>query len=547
MNRNTPPAALSYQPKLGLPARLGILAGIVLADKLLLNNFVDFERAEAAQGFAAVVRDVHHWGFRFAVAMMAAIVLFAHVRGAAQENTAAVALRDSKVRVPWLLVHAALLACLMPLSYGLYRDVALPLSFAVITGLWVTCALCAVASAVLALAPWAQWRDVARGLGSVWSYSAMIALSAVCAMFLSQRLWAPMAAVTFKLVRFVLLPILPNLSSDAATRTLGTDRFAVEISDECSGLEGLGLMLAFSVLWLIYFRREYLFPRAFLLIPAGLLAIFALNVVRIAVLLMIGDAGFPDVAVFGFHSQAGWIAFNAVACGLVYFSRRSVWLNHTSANAPVHTATDNPTAPYLMPLLSIMIAGSLSHAMSGPFETFYPLRLLAGIGALWVYRYKLATLDWRFSWRAPLVGCLVFLIWILGAHLLMHPTDIPVELASMPRPVRSLWLFSRIAASVVLVPIAEELAYRGYLMRRLGHRDFDALPFRAVHWLPMMATALAFGLAHGALWFPGILAGIAYGTLLVRTGSIGEAAMAHATTNALVAVAVIELDQWQLW
>ena len=47
-------------------------------------------------------------------------------------------------------------------------------------------------------------------------------------------------------------------------------------------------------------------------------------------------------------------------------------------------ATENPTAAYLMPLLAILAAGALSHAMSGNFETFYPLRLIAGAAMLWL-------------------------------------------------------------------------------------------------------------------------------------------------------------------
>jgi exosortase/archaeosortase family protein len=108
---------------------------------------------------------------------------------------------------------------------------------------------------------------------------------------------------------------------------LSTDRFAVEVSEICSGLEGMGLMLAFTAAWLVYFRREYIFPRALVLIPIGLVTIFALNILRIAALMLIGYAGYPGVAQYGFHSQAGWIAFNTVACVLVFFSRRNTWLN----------------------------------------------------------------------------------------------------------------------------------------------------------------------------------------------------------------------------
>jgi membrane protease YdiL (CAAX protease family) len=52
---------------------------------------------------------------------------------------------------------------------------------------------------------------------------------------------------------------------------------------------------------------------------------------------------------------------------------------------------------------------------------------------------------------------------------------------------------------------------------------------------------------HGGLWLPAIIAGLAYGAIVVKTGRIGEAVVAHATTNALIAAAVLGFDQWQLW
>jgi membrane protease YdiL (CAAX protease family) len=60
-------------------------------------------------------------------------------------------------------------------------------------------------------------------------------------------------------------------------------------------------------------------------------------------------------------------------------------------------------------------------------------------------------------------------------------------------------------------------------------------------------VSAAFGAMHGALWLPGLLAGLSYGLLLIRTGKIGESVVAHATTNALLALYVVYFDQWQLW
>jgi len=62
-----------------------------------------------------------------------------------------------------------------------------------------------------------------------------------------------------------------------------------------------------------------------------------------------------------------------------------------------------------------------------------------------------------------------------------------------------------------------------------------------------MLCAVAFGVTHGGMWLPGVFAGVAYGLLAIKTGKLGEAVAAHATTNALIAAAVLLFDQWQLW
>ncbi len=84
-------------------------------------------------------------------------------------------------------------------------------------------------------------------------------------------------------------------------------------------------------------------------------------------------------------------------------------------------------------------------------------------------------------------------------------------------------------------------------MRRLHSAEFESVPYAAVGWLPLLTSAIVFGLAHGAMWLPGIAAGLVYGLLLMRKGSLGEPVVAHGITNALIAIAVVIFGQWQLW
>jgi hypothetical protein len=155
------------------------------------------------------------------------------------------------------------------------------------------------------------------------------------------------------------------------------------------------------------------------LIAAGLVVIWISNAVRIAALILIGVAGFPNVAVNGFHSQAGWIAFNGVALGFALVSRRLPWFTH-AAPAELDRVERNATAPYLVPFLAILAAAMISRAASGGFEWLYPLRFVAAAAALWFFRKEYVALNWRSGPLSVGAGVAVFAMW-LGLEGLAGP------------------------------------------------------------------------------------------------------------------------------
>lgn len=539
-------AARSRRASLAL--RAGLLVLVLLAEKSALDLVVDFRRADAAQGLATALRLGQHYGLRLATSFAIALAVLIWVRGDAPLRAVSEEARSQPLRLRWLAPHLALLAAMAGCLHRLYGEHGPPAPFAALGLALLVLTGASLAALILAFAPWALWKRAAAAIGARWLYAAAAALIGTGVIAWSQRLWAPTAQLTFELVKLVLAPLVPTLQADPATRILRTPRFAVEVSSICSGLEGVGLMLAFASAWLLYFRRQYRFPRALLLIPVGVLLIFALNVVRIAALVLIGSAGYPGVAVFGFHSQAGWMAFNCAACGIAFVSLRSRWLSHAPASRIEHTATaGNPTAAYLMPLLAALAAAMLSRAVSSGFETGYALRLAAAAIALAAYRSRLAALDWRFSWRGVSAGIGVFGLWIAASSFLLTRQGMPDRLAAMSTLGRDLWVAGRAATAITAMPIAEELAYRGYLMRRLLAEEFESVAFKSVGWIPLLVTAIAFGALHGSMWLPALLAGLVYGVVAIRTGRIGEAVAAHVATNALIAVCVLRGGLWQLW
>ena len=202
-----------------------------------------------------------------------------------------------------------------------------------------------------------------------------------------------------------------------------------------------------------------------------------------------------------------------------------------------------------MPFLMVLVAATVSRALSGGMEWLYPLRFVAAGLALWVFRQKYAAMQWRFGWAAPLTGGVVFLMWIaldraFGAHI---NSTMGAALASLPYNARIAWLAFRTLGAVVTVPIAEELAFRGFLLRRLISADFESVGSRRVSVLALVLSSVAFGAMHGDRWLAGTLAGLLYALVLLRRGRIGDAVIAHATTNALLAVWVLLSGSWDLW
>ena len=96
------------------------------------------------------------------------------------------------------------------------------------------------------------------------------------------------------------------------------------------------------------------------------------------------------------------------------------------------------------------------------------------------------------------------------------------------------------------LPIAEELAFRDYLARRIMRRGFDEIPFSRFSFVAMAVSSLVFGLMHGQNWLVGIVAGVAYAVLLGSKGRIGHAVVAHAVSDLLLAAWVLTRGDWGL-
>lgn len=181
----------------------------------------------------------------------------------------------------------------------------------------------------------------------------------------------------------------------------------------------------------------------------------------------------------------------------------------------------------------------------------FPLQaVLCGGILIWFWK----TYEWGAKWHivtAVLVGLVVLALWIApqwlpGAERRTEGFNPGIFAGSAALYWCSLVL--RFVRLVVVVPLLEEIFWRGFLLRYLIKEDFTAVPFGAFSWFSFGAVTLMFGLAHfGPDFVPALLAGAIYNLLAVKTRSLACCVTAHAVTNLGLGLYIMETGQWGFW
>jgi exosortase E/protease (VPEID-CTERM system) len=449
---------------------------------------------------------------------------------------------------PWLAVHLLVFAGFVVLSTEIFVEgtTDIPVGVGSATA-WLALALTTLIFWLLAMAPWQAWRWLVAEERWAFLVSGAVAIGAWLAGQVTQVLWRPLAGATFWLAKHQLGLLYPDVVADTGRRILGTSSFQVEIAPSCSGYEGIGLIVAFVGVYLWLFRKNLRFPQALLLLPISAAIIWLFNTLRVTTLIAVGTSWSPEVALGGFHSQAGWISFLTVALLVVYVTHRTGLFAHDPPAAHTPAAAHALLATALLtPFVVLMAAAIVTTAFAPGYDAWYPVKVLATAGVLWYFCSVYRQLAWGWSWESIGIGVAVFAVWLLLEPTPETPATLPNQLAAIPVSLAVLWLVCRVVGSVVIVPLVEELAFRGYLLRKLAAWDFEQVDPRQFAPFAFLASSLLFGLLHGR-WLAGTLAGMAYALAVYRRGRIGDALVAHSTTNALIAGSVLLFGQWHLW
>jgi CAAX prenyl protease-like protein len=208
--------------------------------------------------------------------------------------------------------------------------------------------------------------------------------------------------------------------------------------------------------------------------------------------------------------------------------------------------------PFALFMALLALRGAAAdHGWAGA-SWLYALNLPLVGGLLWLWRREYAELRKRPVLRelalSVAVGLAVFGLWIhLDAPWMQigQATAAFVPMDATGRPDWAL-IAVRWAGAALLVPVMEELFWRGFILRWLEQTAFERVDPRRVGLRAVAISTLLFMLAH-TLWLAAIVAGLAYALLYARTGRLWNAVAAHAVTNGALGAWVVATGNWQFW
>lgn len=532
--------------------RLAAMVLLLVAELLVLSQLVDSGHVTGREWWAIVLRKSPNLAQALLLGwclwlLLGSVSLWTLWRRHVERHHSAPAF--SRIGLGFHVASFVALACISKLAFGpQLRAMADPALWVV---LWALLVCGTTVSWTLTIIPRALWRGFAPRALQVACVAAPFGVLAWGAGRASRELWEPLSALTITTVAAILHALGQECVMAPASREVGTVSFQVGILDGCSGLQGMGLTTAFLSAYCVLCRKQLRFPHGLVLIPVAVLASWLANALRIAVLILIGTYISPELALGGFHSQAGWIAFCGIALGMVLVTQRVAWFQREPRRAePLQRPAHNPAAAYLVPFLAALAGGMVGTAVPARFDLAPLFQVVSAVVVLlgfWkIYR---AELTFRTDWMAVAAGAGLCLFWIAASYL---NGDAGIETAQAPAwtygdPGWQFWAVVWCLRAFVTVPIVEELAFRGYLLRWLQQAHFEDVPMNRFTWRSFLISSVLFGLLHPEHLVAGTVAGMVFAAAMLRRGRLVDAIVAHAVTNLLLATYAWSTGDWQAW
>lgn len=215
---------------------------------------------------------------------------------------------------------------------------------------------------------------------------------------------------------------------------------------------------------------------------------------------------------------------------------------------------------YILPMgvfLALLALGSVvknsngGFWLSAPEYWVFPVQTFVCGGAVWWFRGQYEFQAARRLMFSIAIATIVFLLWISPQaflHFGQRVEGFNPAVFAVGSPAYWATVILRFARLVLIVPLVEEIFWRGFLLRYLIREDFWEVPFGSFSWLSFVVVTLAFAFGHAMTdWPAALITGGLYNLVAYRTKSLLSCALTHAITNLLLGLWIMQTRQWGFW
>ena len=212
-----------------------------------------------------------------------------------------------------------------------------------------------------------------------------------------------------------------------------------------------------------------------------------------------------------------------------------------------------PMAVFLGALAIVSLLKRVGGApwLASPEYWVYPLQTMACGVLLWWFRRDYDLQRPRNVVFTLAIAAVVFVLWITPqAFLGFAPRTEGFNPEVFAEQPAAYWLtvLLRFLRLVIVVPLVEEIFWRGFLLRYFINDRFTSVPFGAFSWFSFAAVTVGFTFVHSSAdWPAAAVAGMLYNYVAYRTKSLSSCVLAHAVTNLLLGLWIMQTGQWGFW
>jgi CAAX prenyl protease-like protein len=207
-------------------------------------------------------------------------------------------------------------------------------------------------------------------------------------------------------------------------------------------------------------------------------------------------------------------------------------------------------------LVRKLFDGHAHWAVSSPQYWIHPIQIIV-CGAMLVHYWP------HYEWRPPrrvaftvIIGIVAFVLWVSPlAYIVEHffpkaarvPGFDPAFFGAEGWPY-FLNVGCRFVRLVIIVPLVEEIFWRGFLLRWWIRDEFTVVPFGTYQRTSFFLVTFLFMLEHTPADYPAaLLTGALFNFVALHARSLSSCVLVHAITNLLLGIYILRTGQTGFW